>query len=191
MFFKQWKSCLFWFVWKRKDKRKRWRLAVLVLAAMMEMNLSTKMRMKMLNLMTVLLKLIRFWGREERFKDKREKWRILELSVLKAFWFWFIVGNPPLFTLNCYYECVGIFCSDAVFVFSETPFVTAPAGVQYFTGVHPGVTGVQVRWPGCTELTIKSVGVHPSQQEMQNLVGVNISALKSDWGALQEHEKWW
>ena len=38
-------------------------------------------------------------------------------------------------------------------------------------------------------MTMKSVGVHPSQQEMQNLVGVEISALKSDWGALQAQEK--
>ena len=73
----------------------------------------------------------------------------------------------------------------------ETPFLTAPAGVQYFTGVRPGVTGVQPRSPGCTGLTMKSVGVHPSQPEMQNLVGVEISALKSDWGALQAHEKGW
>ena len=36
---------------------------------------------------------------------------------------------------------------------------------------------------------MKSVGVHPTQQEMQNLVRLEISALKSDWGALQEHEK--
>ena len=34
-----------------------------------------------------------------------------------------------------------------------------------------------------------SVGVHPNQPEMYNLVGVEISILKSDWGALQAHEK--
>ena len=63
-----------------------------------------------------------------------------------------------------------------------TPFLTAPVGVQYFTGVRPGVTGI-------TGLIMKSVGVHPSQPEIQNLVGVEISALQSDWGALQAHEK--
>ena len=72
---------------------------------------------------------------------------------------------------------------------NKTPFLTAPAGVQYFTGVRPGVTGVQLRSPGCTGVTMKPVGVHPSQPEMQNLAGVEISALKSDWGALQAHEK--
>ena len=51
------------------------------------------------------------------------------------------------------------------------------------------VTRVQVRSPGCTGVTMKPVGVHPSQPEMQNLAGVEISALKSDWGALQAHEK--
>ena len=43
----------------------------------------------------------------------------------------------------------------------------------------------------CSGLTMKSLGVHPSQPEMQNLVGVEISTLKSDWGALQAHEKGW
>ena len=49
---------------------------------------------------------------------------------------------------------------------------------------HWGAT----RSPGCTDLTMKSVGVNPSQPEMQNLVKVEISALKSNWGALQGHE---
>ena len=56
-----------------------------------------------------------------------------------------------------------------------------PAEVQYFTGVRPGVIGVQPQLSGCTGLTMKSVQVHPSQPEMQNLVGVEIPALKSDW----------
>ena len=47
--------------------------------------------------------------------------------------------------------------------------------------VRPGVTWVQLRSPGCTEVTMKSVRVHPSQPEMQNLVMVEIPALKSDW----------
>ena len=72
---------------------------------------------------------------------------------------------------------------------TNTPFLTAPAGVQYFIGVRPGVTGVQLRLPGCTEVTMKSDGVHPSQPEIKNLVGVEVLALKSDWGALQAHEK--
>ena len=63
----------------------------------------------------------------------------------------------------------------------ETPYLTAPAGVQYFTGMRPGVTGVQLRSPGCTEVTMKSDGVHPSQSEIKNLVGVEVLALKSDW----------
>ena len=70
-----------------------------------------------------------------------------------------------------------------------TLFLTAPAVVQYFTGVRSGVTGVQLRSPGCTGMTMISVGVHPSKPEMQNLVGVKISALKSDWGARKAHEK--
>ena len=70
-----------------------------------------------------------------------------------------------------------------------TPFLIAPAGFQYFTGVRPGVTEVQLRSPGCTEVTMKSDGVHPSQPEIKNLVGVEVLALKSDWGALQVHEK--
>ena len=69
-----------------------------------------------------------------------------------------------------------------------TPFLTAPAGVQYFTGIHSDVTGVQPLSPGCTGMTGKSVGVHHSQPEMQNLVGVEIPALKSELGALQAHE---
>ena len=36
---------------------------------------------------------------------------------------------------------------------------------------------------------MKSVGVHPGQPEMQNLVRVEISALQSDWVALQAHGK--
>ena len=74
-------------------------------------------------------------------------------------------------------------------IFNITPFLTAPTGIQYFTGVRLGVTGVQPRSPGCTGLIMKSIGVHPSQPEMLNLVGVEISALKSNWGALQGHEK--
>ena len=74
--------------------------------------------------------------------------------------------------------------SSSVLRYIKTPFLTAPAEVQYFTGVRPGVTGVQPRSPGYTGLTMKSLRVHPSKLEMQNLVGVEISALKSDWGAL-------
>ena len=58
-----------------------------------------------------------------------------------------------------------------------TPILIAPAEVQYFIGVRPSVTGVQLR-------TMKPVGVHPSQPEMQNLAGVEISALKSRWEEL-------
>ena len=57
----------------------------------------------------------------------------------------------------------------------KTPFLTAPDGVQYFTGVCPGVT----------VLTMKSVRLHPSQLEMQNLSGVEFSAPEIDWGELQ------
>ena len=74
-------------------------------------------------------------------------------------------------------------CLKKLFNYGEvknTPFLTAPARVQYFTGVRPGVTWVQPRSPGCTDLTMKSVGVHSSQPEIQNLVKVEISALKSD-----------
>ena len=62
-------------------------------------------------------------------------------------------------------------------------------GVRYFTGVRSSGTGVQLRSLGCTKPTMKLVGVQLSQPEMQNLVGVEISTLKSDWGALQEHKK--
>ena len=64
--------------------------------------------------------------------------------------------------------------------FNQLAFLTTPVGVQYVTGVRPGVSGVQLWSPGCTGLTMKSVGVHLSLPEMQNLVGVEISALKSD-----------
>ena len=58
-----------------------------------------------------------------------------------------------------------------------TPILTAPAEVQYFTGVRPGVTRVQPLSQGWTGLPMKSVGVHPSQSEMQNLLEVEISVL--------------
>ena len=63
---------------------------------------------------------------------------------------------------------------------NKTPFLTAPAGVRYLSGVDPGVTGVLPRSTGYTGLTIKSVGVHLSQPKMKNLVKVEILALKSD-----------
>ena len=50
----------------------------------------------------------------------------------------------------------------------DTPFLTAPARAQYFTGVRPGVSGVQPWSPGSTGLTMKSVGVDPRQPEKQN-----------------------
>lgn len=37
---------------------------------------------------------------------------------------------------------------------------------------------------GCIRLIMKSVRVNPSQPERQNLFGMEVSALKSDWGAL-------
>ena len=39
--------------------------------------------------------------------------------------------------------------------------------------------------PSVAGMTMKSVGVTLSQPEMQTSVGIKISALKSDWGALQ------
>jgi len=61
--------------------------------------------------------------------------------------------------------------------------------LPHFPGRGPISPGCAPVSPGCTGLTMKLVGVQPSQPEMQNLVGVEISALKSDWGALQAHEK--
>ena len=37
-------------------------------------------------------------------------------------------------------------------------------------------------------MTMKSVRVHPSQLEMQNLSGVEFSGLEFDWGELQAHK---
>ena len=59
-----------------------------------------------------------------------------------------------------------------------TPILTAPAGVQYITGVRPGVTGVQPR----SNHEIGRGAPNPTRN------GVEVSALKSDWGALQAHE---
>ena len=72
-----------------------------------------------------------------------------------------------------------------------TPFLTAPSRGPIFHRGAPRYNWGAAPLPGCTGLTMKSVQVHPSQPEMQNLVGVEISALKSDRGALQAYEKGW
>ena len=72
-----------------------------------------------------------------------------------------------------------------------TPFLTAPAGGPIF---HRGAP--RCRW-NATPVTGVHWGDHeigrgaPKQPEMQNLLRVEVSALKSDWGALQVHEKGW
>ena len=102
------------------------------------------------------------------------------------------MNDPERLIIPCFHHIeTPVLLSKVNAATHVTPFLTAPAGVQYFTGVRPGVTGVQLRSPGRTGVTMKPVGVHPSQPEMQNLAGGEISALKSYWGALQAYEKGW
>ena len=67
---------------------------------------------------------------------------------------------------------------------THTPFLTAPARAQIFHRGAPGVTGVHWTAPEISRGA-------PQPIRNANLVEVEISALRSDWGAPRAYEKRW